>query len=306
MATQVVIVGECMLELSRPGASAGLGAGWQLGFGGDTFNTAFYLNRLGVGVSYLTALGTDHFSAELRQAWAAEGIDLSMVLCDPDRIPGLYAIRTDPAGGRTFSYWRTQSAARQLFRSPRIEEALKVARTARLLYLSGITLSIFGPDDRQRLLELAHAVRTAGGIVAFDPNYRPACWESVAAARIMMASFASCASIALPTFDDEQRLWGDGTPEHTIQRWQGDGAPEIVVKQGAACCVISMADLRETVPAISVSQVVDATGAGDSFNAGYLAARLRGDPPVVAARAGHALAASVIQHSGAIVRRATD
>ena len=126
MATQVVIVGECMLELSRPGASAGLGTGWQLGFGGDTFNTALYLRRLGVDVAYLTALGTDCFSAELRQAWAAEEIDLSLVLCAPDRIPGLYAIRTDPAGERTFSYWRTQSAARRLFRCPGIEESLQV------------------------------------------------------------------------------------------------------------------------------------------------------------------------------------
>jgi len=301
MATQVVIVGECMLELSRPGASAGLGTGWQLGFGGDTFNTALYLRRLGVDVAYLTALGTDCFSAELRQAWAAEEIDLSLVLCAPDRIPGLYAIRTDPAGERTFSYWRTQSAARQLFRSPGIEESLQVARAAKLLYLSGITLSIFEPDDRQRLLELARDVRTAGGIVAFDPNYRPACWESVAAARSTMASFAACASIALPTFDDEQRLWGDDTPWQTTKRWQDLGAAEVVVKQGATGCLISLAGMCEEVPAVPVSQVVDTTGAGDAFNAAYLAARLRADQPTAAARAGHALAARVIQHPGAIM-----
>ncbi len=48
---------------------------------------------------------------------------------------------------------------------------------------------------------------------------------------------------------------------------------------------------------------VDTTAAGDSFAAGYLAARLRGEAPAAAARAGHRLAAVVITHPGAIIPR---
>lgn len=96
-----VCVGECMLELSR--APEG---GDRLGVGGDTFNSAVYLARLGNNAAYLTALGTDPYRDELRDAWAAEGLDLALTLVDPDRLPGLYAIRTDAKGERSFSYWR--------------------------------------------------------------------------------------------------------------------------------------------------------------------------------------------------------
>ncbi|MGL1381436.1 PfkB family carbohydrate kinase, partial [Vibrio parahaemolyticus] len=62
--TTVACIGECMIELSQ-------GAGHQLtrGYGGDTLNTAVYLARLGVGVDYITALGTDPFSDEMVEAW---------------------------------------------------------------------------------------------------------------------------------------------------------------------------------------------------------------------------------------------
>ena len=92
-----------MLELVR------IGDGWQLNHAGDTFNTALTLQRLGVPVAYLSALGTDTFSREMRAGWQREGLDVSLVLTDPTRLAGLYAIRTDAAGERTFYYWREPS-----------------------------------------------------------------------------------------------------------------------------------------------------------------------------------------------------
>jgi len=303
MASAVVAVGECMLELSQARAGPCLGEGWRLGFGGDTFNTALYLHRLGVPVAYLTALGTDPCSMELMRAWADEGLDVSLVLSDATRQPGLYAIRTDVRGERSFQYWRSQSAARALFRLPGIEAALATARRAELLFLSGITLSLYETGERARLQEVARAVRAAGGAVAFDPNYRPAGWPDEDAARDALALMAAHTSIALPTFEDEQRLWGDRTPGDTADRWLQQGAREVVVKRGAAGCLVASGRTRIGVAAEAVDRVVDTTGAGDAFNAGYLAARRRGESADTAARAGHRLAAQVIQHAGALLPR---
>ena len=295
--SRVVAIGECMLELSAAGDA------WRMGYAGDTFNTALYLARLGVPVAYLSALGRDPFSEEMREAFRAERIDDSLVLTDPARLPGLYAIRTDARGERSFHYWRERSAARNLFALEGIEAALSRAAEASLLYLSGITLSLYDDAGRARLRELAAAVRKRGGRVAFDPNYRVAGWPAPQAAREAFCAFAPAIDTVLPTFDDERVLWNDPDIDACIARWRGWGAREIVVKLGREGAAIARTDGHTLVLASRVEQVIDTTGAGDSFNAAYLAARLRAEDPLDAAAAGNALAARVIQVRGAIMPR---
>jgi 2-dehydro-3-deoxygluconokinase len=124
---RIVCIGEGMLELSRDGA------GWRLGYGGDTLNTAIHLARAGHDVAYLTALGDDAFSEDLKRQWRAEGLDTSLILTHPARQAGLYAISTDAAGERSFTYWRDSSAARELFALPGITAASGKAEGADLV-----------------------------------------------------------------------------------------------------------------------------------------------------------------------------
>lgn len=155
----VVAVGEALLEIVRDGDA------WRLRYGGDTLNTAIYLSRLGIRTAYLTAIGRDPFSEEMRETWRAEGLDVSWVLTDGSRIPGLYAIRTDTEGERRFYYWLRQSAARRRLSLSGIDAAMTAARSTPLLYLSGITLSLYSLAACRRLCALALAVRSAGGRV---------------------------------------------------------------------------------------------------------------------------------------------
>jgi 2-dehydro-3-deoxygluconokinase len=286
-----------MLELIRDADR------WRLGYAGDTFNTALYLSRLGVPTAFMTALGTDPFSEELRTQWRADGLDTSLVLSDAARLPGLYAVRNDADGERHFYYWRNQSAARRLFTLPGIEAALARVRTARQLYLSGITLSLFTPSERTTLQALAEAVRAAGGQVIFDPNYRAKGWNSPEEARAAIRTLAPCVSLALPTFADEVALCADASPAHTAARWHEWGAPEVIVKLGAQGCLISTRDGTVAAPAVEVRKVIDTTAAGDAFNAGFIAARRAGRTPLEAAGAANRVAALVIQHPGAILPR---
>lgn len=291
----IVAVGECMLELRADGDR------WRLGHGGDTFNTALYLARLGEDVAYLTALGDDPFSAAMRADWQAEGLGLDLVLTAPSRLPGLYAIRTDAAGERSFHYWREQAAVRDLFALPGCAAALDRAAGARLLYISGVTLALFDDAGRAALATLARRVRAHGGDVAFDPNYRPKIWPAPAAARQAVAAIAALVTIALPTFDDEAALHGDADPAATHARWRAAGARDIVVKLGPAGCMLD--DGRIVAPAAALAPI-DTTGAGDSFNAGYLAARRRGASAAAAAAFANRLAGQVIATPGAILPRA--
>lgn len=296
---RAVLVGEAMLELSRDGSGQGP-SGWRLAYGGDTLNTAIHLARRGIDTAYLTALGTDPFSADLRAQWAAEGLDTGLVLADPLRNPGLYAITTDDVGERSFTYWRGESAARHLFDCAGIAAALETVADADLLAFSLISLAVLPQRGREALLALAGKVRQRGGLVAFDGNYRPRLWPNPAVARAMRDAAIAVAHIGLPTLEDETMLSGKTDAAAVAAHWQGIGCTETVVKLGAHGC--RLPDGAIAAPE-RVLAPVDTSGAGDAFNAGYLGARLRGVPPAQAAREGHALAGWTIMRRGAIPPR---
>jgi 2-dehydro-3-deoxygluconokinase len=170
---QAVSVGEVMVELAR-----GPDGRFSLGYGGDTFNTAVYLARLGVDTAYATALGEDRYSDEILARAADERGAADLVLRAPGRAPGLYLIETDKKGERTFHYWRDTSPARELFELPGWERVAEAIVTADLVYFSGITLSLYSNAGIGRLLATLEYARQRGAKIAFDSNYRPRGWKS--------------------------------------------------------------------------------------------------------------------------------
>jgi 2-dehydro-3-deoxygluconokinase len=296
----VVSIGEVMVELSRnPDGRYGLA------YGGDTFNTAVYMARAGAEVSYATALGDDPYSDSVVALAGAEGVASNLMLRVPGRMPGLYMIETDPAGERRFFYWRDTSPARELFELPEWSTLAEAILAAKLVYFSGITLSLYSNVGLGRFLAVLEMARKQGTLVAFDSNFRPRGWKGdLARTRTVFNEALKRVDIALPTYDDEALLWGDGNPQQTVDRLQAFGIGEIVVKNGPNHALIATKEGREQVPTPEVVVPVDTTAAGDSFNAAYLAARLKGDEPHQAVAAAHHLAGQVIRHRGAIMPRA--
>lgn len=297
--SKVVCVGEVMVELAR-----GSDGRFGLAYGGDTFNTAVYLARAGVDVAYATALGDDTFSSEILALGAAEAVDMSLVPRLRGRVPGLYLITTDDAGERSFNYWRDTAPARTLFEAEGWQQVAAALVDARAVYFSGITLSLYSNQGLGRFLA---ALEMAGSrrLQVFDGNFRPRNWGGdLNRARTVFAEALKRSSMALPTFEDEVALWGDASPAATIERMTTYGLTEVVVKNGAAGALVHADGRTVEVPVERAVAPLDTTGAGDSFNAGYLSARLQGAGPEEAARAGHRLAAEVIMHRGAIIPRA--
>ena len=285
-----------MIELiSRDGTAA------ELNVAGDTYNTAAYLKLMApeLDVEYVTVLGKDRFSDRIVRDMEARGIGATAVARHPKRMPGLYAIETDSAGERSFAYWRSSSAARTLFDEDGRDPA-DVLAGHDLVLISGISLAILSGAARDRLRNSLEGFRASGGLLAFDSNYRPLLWNDLELARAETERFWRCTDIALPSVDDEMALFGDADGAEVIARLRSWGLSRGAIKRGDAGPV----DLGPEGHALYVpmaKNVVDTTAAGDSFNAGYLAATATGHSARKSMEAGHALALKVIGKRGAIV-----
>ena len=296
----VVAVGEVLIELTR-----GSDGRFGLGCGGDTFSTAIYLARAGISTAFATALGDDPHSDGIVALAKAEGVHSDLLLRVPGRLPGLYLVEADSGGKRSFQYWRDTAPARELFELGDWNRVAESLLKAKLIYFSGITLSLYSNPALGRFLAIVEMARQQGAKIAFDGNFRPRGWKGdVARTRTVFTEALKRVDIALPTFEDEAILWGDANPEATVERLQAFGIGEIVVKNGSSTALVADKAGREHVPVPEVVEPVDTTAAGDSFNAAYIAARLKGESPVPAAAAAHGLAAQVIRHRGAIMPRA--
>lgn len=270
------------------------------GYGGDTFNTAVYLARLGTRTDYITALGDDSWSDELIAAWNAEGVGTERVLRLPGKLPGLYIIQTDSKGERRFSYWRETAAARLLFQASEAESVINAIDTYDLVYLSGISLSLYGDDGRKRLFDVLRDARSKGRRVAFDTNFRPRGWPDPDIARAAFRQAFEHADIILASTEDLDLLFGSSGVDELLAF---PNRAEIVLKFPDLTCRVLSQGEDIVVPGKPADDVVDTTAAGDSFAAAYLNARLSNESPQSAAAAGHRLAGQVVRYRGAIIPR---
>ena len=273
---------------------------FNMGFAGDTFNTAWYVKMLAPEWQsrFVSRVGSDDVSDQMLAMMEHSGIDTNHVLRSQDRSTGLYLISVQD-GERSFSYWRDRSAARQLAD----DEAALTAATedADIVYFSGITMAILDATGRATLLGAIKNARAAGKTIVFDSNLRPRLWANPEEMTQTVMQAAATSDIVLPSYDDEAAHFGDTDIFATRDRYLETGASIVVVKDGAGEVHYSKGGQTGFVKPPVAESIVDTTSAGDSFNAGFLVGLAQTGSMQDAIRLAADVAGQVIGQKGALV-----
>ena len=299
MSWDVLVIGEILVELSSP-VPLRESTHFALSFSGDALNAAAGAAAAGASVAILTRVGDDEFGAAITDYVARLGVDTSLI--QPASSPnGLYLTGADPGGSRDFIYSRRGSAGSLI--GPH-DVTRDVVDSARSMLVSGITQAI-SPSAAAAVLHGARLMRDRGGIVAYDPNYRPKL-TAPEAARDAFADIAPLADVVTPSWpQDSLALFGEADPNASAQAVLDSGASAAVVTLGGNGLLLADGTRVAHYPAVPASAVVDATGCGDIL-AGTLVARLAlGDDLDKAVRLGMAAAARAIGHRGGTTHLAT-
>ena len=294
---KILSVGECMAEFS-PDEQFGK---FNLGFAGDTFNTAWYIanNHADVNSAYFSKVGDDELSDQMLKFMSDNQVDTRYITTVAGSTIGLYLISL-VNGERTFSYWRNKSAA--TFLGQNVDDVGNAMKKQDMIYFSGITLAILDQNSRENLFSCLKSARRAGKKIAFDPNLRPKLWNDKKEMCDVIMAGANLSDIILPSFEDEATWFSDADPMSTLARYQNVGAETVVVKNAGDPVSFWSQHGTGTYLVESVEKIIDSTAAGDSFNAEILVGLLREIPLADAINNAANLAKKVLMGQGALVK----
>jgi 2-dehydro-3-deoxygluconokinase len=276
----LVVMGETMVAF--------VGEGDSLRFratpAGAESNVAMSVARLGLRAQWVSRLGDDPLGRFVEKWIGEAGVDVAVVR-DGQRPTGIltkhvYALGTD------VRYYRSGSAASLLS-----FDDLGRAGESRWMHVTGIT-----PALSTSAADLVAAVvgrRGQAARVSFDVNHRPRLWPDTAAAGRLILPLAQQADLVFIGDDEAEALFGTADTESLRALILRRDDQELVIKRGAGRASLVTRDGEISHAALSVD-VVDVTGAGDAFAAGYLAATCFGWPGRARLQLGHVMAARVV------------
>ncbi len=255
--------------------------------GGSAANVACWLARQGVPTSYVGTVGDDPLGRESVVALHGCGVT-TYVSHDHERTTGTCVVLVEPGGER--SMLPDSGANTTLTPADLPQEAF---RPGAHLHLSGYTL--LNEGCREAALAAISMANAAGMSISVDPS-SAAPLRSVGAARFL--AWTRGVDLLLANRDEAAVLAGTADPHQAAQQL-GDDYREVVVKLGADGALWHRGFISASAPAERGVEVVDTTGAGDAFAAGFLASWLLHPEPETALAAGNRLAARAVSVVGA-------
>ncbi|HLH69744.1 MAG TPA: sugar kinase [Candidatus Dormibacteraeota bacterium] len=288
-----ITIGESMVLLD-PTEDGPLDAvpGYRQRVAGAESNFAIALARLGLRAAWVSRLGADPFGRLIRRCMTSEGVEVHAVE-DETSPTGIYFKERLAAERVMVYYYRTGSAASRLAPED-VPEGL--VRRSRLLHFTGISLAVSGRLPEATLHAVALA-RRHGLLISFDPNLRPKLW-GVDEARRSLGPVLRDLDLLLTGEREIQLLTGETDWRRLLRELHRRRIHIVVIKRGAAGALVASDERIVVVPPADVGRVVDSVGAGDAFNAGFVAGHLRGLDLEQCATLGGALGAAALAGTG--------
>jgi 2-dehydro-3-deoxygluconokinase len=289
---EIVGIGECLIEFNQTSPHV-----YQQALAGDVTNTLFYASRLGRQTGFISTIGDDPFSEDILDFLKKERIDQSLVVRVSGKPNGIYFIQLDNSGEPSFSFRRSDSAARELFDHIDIEKIARYILAAKVFHFSAIPLAIL--KRRDRLFELLELIN-GKVVISFDTNVRKSIWTNLSELVDLLPKLSHFVNTIFVTETDDEALFGVRDTNSIFQFYSNLGYQNIILKQGAKGAAFSQDGKIVSIPTPKDVNVLDATGAGDAFNAGFLHGMLQDWNPMRCVSFGNAVAACAIQERGGI------
>ncbi len=267
---EVVTMGETMAVMAptEPGPLRYV-ASYRLRMAGAESNLAVGLCKLGHTAGWISRLGDDEMGRFVLNAVRAEGVDTRFVRWDDAHRTGLMLKEMGARETRVY-YYRENSAASRLDEDALDEKYLKGAS---VLHLTGIT-PVLSESCARAADRAAQLAEKHGVPLSFDPNIRKKLWQG-RDYRERLRRLLFSARIALLGVQEAEELLGTGEPEAVVRLLREKGAEWIALKNGAEGAWVADRNTLEKIPPFPC-RAVDPIGAGDAFNAGFLAGILEG------------------------------
>lgn len=274
MGIDFVSLGEVMVQLNpvTPGPIRYCKY-FEVHVAGAEANTLIGLQRLGYKTGLITKVGNDEFGKLIINTLKAEGVDISRVSIDDEAPTGVYFIqRHFPIPGQsTVFYYRHNSAASKLSKDDIDEYFITSAHT---LYLTGITpsLSFSCLEATEKAFLIA---KRSGMKVIFDTNIRMKLWRESNRARKAISKFLS-SDIIFTNPEDISILFPNISINEGARNLINRGAKMVVIKLGPKGSMVLTKERTYQLNAYKVPFVEDPIGAGDAFNAAFIASIYKG------------------------------
>ena len=263
---KVVALGETMAALT-PGSSGALRyvTDYRIRIAGAESNVAVGLSKLGIETAWISRVGEDELGYFVRNQIRSEGVDCREVIFDPEHRTGLMLKETGALETKVF-YYRENSAASHLSPKDLKEEMLQQAE---LLYLTGIT-PVLSESCERTVREAIRLGKKHGLLISFDPNVRKKLWKERDYGPLL-ARLALESDIVLLGLSEAEILFGETEPDASFDLlFREGGVRYAAIKNGAEGAWAADRSRRIAVKPYPCRSV-DPIGAGDGFNAGFLA-----------------------------------
>ena len=239
---------------------------------GAESNVAVGLSKLGYKAGWISKIGSDEFGAFLIRELRAEGVDTSRVITSDEGPTGLMFKQFSASLDSSVFYYRRGSAASTL--CPEDIDWEYLAKT-RIIHCSGITPAL-SSSCKQTVQAIFRFAKEKHILISFDPNIRRKLWSEEEAVRTLRPLLEQ-ADIVLLGEEEGALLLGTEDPETIARLLLEQGSTHVGVKRGSKGSYVADANKGYFIEPYPV-EVVDTIGAGDAFNAGFLAGLLDGLP----------------------------